>query len=135
MSHIQFTRDSRVELAALLKTDKNQKQCAAILGMHRPNIGREINANKDPDGAYRGASAHKRALERRRQGKKKSKKIENNPELRKYIIRKLKKFWSPEQIAGRLKKKHESSVVCHETIYQFIYATPREKFMECCNSD
>jgi IS30 family transposase len=30
--------------------------------------------------------------------------------------------WSPELIAGRLKKENGQSLICHETIYHFIYA-------------
>lgn len=121
MSHIQFTRDTRIELAILLHNGKNQKRCAEILGMDRSNIWREINHNQDPDGVYRGGSAHKRAMEKRKRGKASSKKIENDTKLRKYIIQKLKKFWSPEQIAGRLRKAQKLTVICHETIYQFVY--------------
>lgn len=39
----------------------------------------------------------------------------------------LERTWSPEQIAGRLRVEHpddSSQRVCHETIYQHIYAHP-----------
>jgi len=121
MSHTQFNRDSRVELAILLNAKKNQTECAKILGMHRINVCLEINRNKDPDGVYRGAHAHKRYLKRRLEAKCEFRKIENDEKLRKYIVRKLKKFWSPEQIAGRLKKSKGETVICHETIYAFVY--------------
>jgi transposase, IS30 family len=121
MSHIQFTRDSRVELAILLNAGKNQAECSRILGMNRSNIGREIESNKDADGVYRGGHAHKKALSRRKKAKEKYQKIENDLKLKKYIIQKLKLYWSPEQIAGRLKRTHGKTLVCHETIYSFIY--------------
>ena len=121
MSHIQFTRDTRLELAAFLGIRKSQNQCSKLLGMNRSSIGREINQYKDDDGIYRGGHAHKRAMEKRKQGKAAFKKIRKDPSLRKYIIRKLKKYWSPEQIAGRLWRKYKATVVCQETIYQFIY--------------
>ena len=121
MPHTQFNRDSRVELAILLNAKKNQTECAKILGMHRINVCLEINRNKDPDGVYRGVHAHKRYLKRRLEAKYEFRKIENDEKLRKYIVRKLKKFWSPEQIAGRLKKSKGETVICHETIYAFVY--------------
>ena len=121
MPHVQFTRDTRVELAAYLAAGKKKNECAKLLGMARSSIGREINNNEDPDGIYRGSHAHKRAMQRRKEGKSDSNKIENNAELKKYIVRKLKKLWSPEQIAGRLKRENKTIVVCHETIYQFVY--------------
>lgn len=121
MSHIQFTRDSRVELAVLLNAGKNQTRCARILGITRTNVNIEIHRNKDPDGVYRGRHAHQRALARRKAAKQPDRKIENNRKLRRHILRKLKLFWSPEQIAGRLRLATGETVICHETIYTFIY--------------
>lgn len=121
MLHIQFTRDSRVELAVLLNAGKNQTQCSHILGIARTNVNREIQRNKDPDGIYRGGHAHKKTLARRKTAKQPERKIENDKKLRRHIVRKLKRLWSPEQIAGRLKRMTGTTVVCHETIYTFIY--------------
>jgi IS30 family transposase len=121
MSHTQFNRDTRVELAILLSSGKNQTQVSKILGMHRTNVCREINHNKDPDGVYRGGHAHKRYLARRKLAKKPYRKIENDLELQKYIVKKIIGLWSPEQISGRLKKVFGKQFVCPETIYTFIY--------------
>lgn len=122
MLYKQFTRDTRVELAILLNAGKNQTQCSKILGMHRVSVHEEINRNKDPDGIYRGGHAHKRALARRKEAKKVKRRIENDTELRRYVVSKIKKYWSPEQIAGRLKKLCGGfPIISHETIYQFIY--------------
>ena len=46
--------------------------------------------------------------------------MEHDEWLRKYIKEKLKLYWSPEQIAGRVRKDHDV-IVCHETIYKYIY--------------
>lgn len=121
MSHIQFNRDSRLELAVLLNAKKNQSECARILGMDRSNVCLEINRNKDTDGIYRGGNAHKKYLERRKRIKYKERKIENDKKLRRHIVRKLKRYWSPEQIAGRLKLMTRKTVISHETIYTFVY--------------
>lgn len=121
MSHIQFTRDSRVELAILLNARKSRNDCARILGMNRTSVWREIELNKDPDGVYRGGHAHKRHIERKKASKGKSRKIENDRKLRRHVVRKIKLLWSPEQIAGRLKRSCGKTIVCHETIYSFIY--------------
>lgn len=121
MSHIQFSRESRIELAILLTAKKNQTECARILGIDRSNINLEISRNKDPDGVYRGVSAHKKYLGRRKKVKQKYKKIENDRKLRRHIVRKLKRYWSPEQIAGRLKLMTGVTIISHETIYSFVY--------------
>ena len=89
--------------------------------MHRSSITREIEHNQCPDGIYRGARAHKRSLCRRKNAKAPSRNIENDRKLRRHIVRKLKMLWSPEQIAGRLRRLTGTTVVCHETIYTFVY--------------
>ena len=122
MLYTQFNRDTRLELAILLNAGKNQCDCARILGMHRVSVCKEINRNRDPDGVYRGGHAHKQALKRRKAAKKMFQKIENDIDLKNYIVVKTKKYWSPEQIAGRLKKMCGGfTVISHEPIYQFIY--------------
>lgn len=121
MSHLQFSRDTRIELATLRAAGKITSACAQILGMNKSSISRELRQNQDSDGVYRGGHAHKRAQERRRQGKRKQRKIENDLELQVYIICELKRYWSPEQIAGRLKRECKQTIICHETIYSFLY--------------
>ena len=130
MSHIQFTRDSRVELAILLNARKNQTECSRILGMHRVSVSNEIKNNKDEDGVYRGVHAHHRAMERRKKAKEKFRKLTADKYLREYVERKIKLFWSPEQIAGRLKRIHGKTIICHETIYKFIYEE-RKDLINC----
>ncbi len=121
MLYIQFNKEMRVELGALLWAGKNHAYCAERFGMHRSSVSREIKQNTDPDGIYRGLSAHKKYLERRKRGKHKERKIENDAQLKRYIVAKLKQCWPPEQIAGRLKTMKKETVICHETIYTFIY--------------
>jgi transposase, IS30 family len=41
--------------------------------------------------------------------------------LQDYVVRSLKKDWSPEQISGRMKHHQLTIRVCAETIYQFVY--------------
>lgn len=121
MLHIHFTKETRIELAAFLRAGKNYSECGRLLGMNRSSVLREVEGNKDNDGEYRGGSAHKHAMARRKTAKAPALKIENDRELRRHIVRKLKLLWSPEQIAGRLRRVTGETVICHETIYTFVY--------------
>jgi len=38
-----------------------------------------------------------------------------------YVLEKLIEGWSPEEISGRLREILGRQIICHETIYQFIY--------------
>ena len=89
--------------------------------MHRSSISREVEQNQDNDGTYRGGVAHRSASARRKRAKESALKIENDRRLRRHIVRKLKLLWSPEQIAGRLKRMTGATIICHETIYAFVY--------------
>jgi IS30 family transposase len=48
--------------------------------------------------------------------------LDRNPELKNFLIEKLKLGWSPELIAGRLTHQAGRCIISHETIYRFIYS-------------
>ena len=53
---------------------------------------------------------------------------QKDPDLYDYVIDKLRCGWSPEQIAGRLKKhNHGVTVISYETIYRYIYSPKGKK--------
>lgn len=49
-----------------------------------------------------------------------------------YVLAKLEKGWSPETIAGRLKKHNGRTIICHETIYQFVYQSDYGRGEKLC---
>jgi len=121
MSYIHITSDQRIELSALLKAGLSKKKIAEQLGLHRATLWREIKRNNRPGKQYNARVAQMDLRRRRKNANSKGDKIMNNEKLRNYIIRRLKQFWSPEQIAGRIKLEMGETIVCHETIYRFIY--------------
>ncbi len=126
MSYKHFTRDDRVRLAILIKTKLDREEIGRILNKDAVSIWREINRNSIK-GKYLSSIA---STETRKRRGHRRKKIENNPWLKKYILKKLKLYWSPEQIAGRLRK--ENIVICHETIYGYIIRHKKlKKYLRC----
>ncbi len=107
-------------MATLLRADHTPKECAEQLGMDKSSVTREMRRNRDKDGIYRGARAHKKHLARRKHAKARSKKIVHDVELQHYIMQRLCKRDSPEQIAGKMRLKNRKHSVSHETIYQWI---------------
>ena len=132
VSYTHLTSNQCVELAALLRARVKQKDIARQLGKDPSSISREIKRNSR-DGKYYAIYARLKTKDRRIEANKRFRKIENDPKLRKYIVSKLKKYWSPEQIAGRLKRKNKRTIICHETIYQWVYKyRPRfKKYLRC----
>lgn len=118
MSYTQLTLRQRFQLETLLKTMQVQKDIALWMGVNPGTISREISKNGESEYDARKADAKNR--KRRKTGKRKTKALLINEKVRDYVEEKLKEDWSPEQIAGRGKTECEG-MVCHETIYEFIY--------------
>ena len=101
--YTQFTKETRIELATLLRAQHSFKDCAKELGMLKCSVTREVGRNADENGRYTGAAAHQKYCERRTQAKISSVKIQNDASLRRYIRLRLMKRDSPEQIAAAVK--------------------------------
>lgn len=121
-THLSVT--DRRRLYVFLEMKLSITEIAKKLSKHRSTIYRELNRNKEPEG-YFPVLAQQKTQERAKQ--RKYKKLENDGLLRDYVIRSLQKGWSPEQISGRMRYKKLSFYVCHETIYQFIYASQNKE--------
>ncbi len=88
-------------------------------------VSREISRNGGDD-KYRAVDAEKRAWVRALRPK--LCKLETNKTLQRVISSKLTIHWSPEQIAGWLKRKYpneEHNQVSHETIYRSLFVQAR----------
>ena len=116
----------------MLRAKLKQKDIARQLGKDPSVISREIKRNSK-NGKYLAIHARRKTKSRRINANKRFRKIDNNPELKRYIAAKLKKYWSPEQIAGRMRGKHGRTIICHETIYQYVYKhrPDLKKYLRC----
>jgi len=124
MSHSQLTLKQRFKIEFLLELNWLKKDIANNIRVSPATVGREISRNGGDD-HYEARKAHAKANKRRKVGKKKSKKLLTDDFIFLYTQEKLKLYWSPEQIAGRLKNDW-GVVICHETIYEFIYCEKPE---------
>ena len=131
-SYSHFTQENRNMLSALKRKGFTQKEIARELGKNQSSISRELKRNKSPDSGYHAGEAKQKARERRAAANAPLKRIANDPWLEQYIAKKLRQYWSPEQIAGRVRRDH-CIIVCHETIYQYIYKEHPElkQYLRC----
>lgn len=91
------------------------------LGFSRGTISREVNANRGRD-SYQALRAEQRAVDNASRPKPQWW-IERDW-LWDLVMKRLRKRWSPEQIASRLRTEHPDDPdwwVSHESIYQAIY--------------
>ena len=95
------------------------REIAQRLGRNHTTISREYKQHGAQ--GYSPCTAHTQAVNTR--GAPRKHKLDD-PLLRNYVIDKLGKHWSPEQIAGRLALKGSAVTVVHETIYTYLYQSP-----------
>lgn len=111
--YYHLTRDTRVALAAFLRTEYSQRRAGRELGINQSSVSRELVRNPQRDGSYHATHADILARDRRRTSKRAARTIENNPALAARIEGRLHPLVSPEVIA------HDEAV-SHETIYAWI---------------
>jgi IS30 family transposase len=104
---------------------RSMRAIAEELGRSPSTVSREINRNGGIE-AYRAHSADQAAWDRALRPK--PCKLSLRPRLVRIIAKKLNSQWSPEQIAGWLKRHYpddELYHVSHETIYKTLYVQTR----------
>jgi IS30 family transposase len=120
-----LTLEDREEISRGLAADHSIRAIAARLGRCPSTISREVN-NNGGRGHYRASAADRAAIERRKRPK--PCKLATSPRLAGMVEAKLKLKWSPEQIAGWLKRTYPELAelqVSHETIYRTLYVQSR----------
>ncbi len=118
MKYKQLTLKERYHISTLLKRGWKQKEIAESIGVHPSTISRELQRNRDTfTKEYSYDFAHSRSQSRQCS---KAKYTVITSKIETYIKSKLKEDWSPEQIAGRMKRDKDFTV-SHETIYRYIY--------------
>jgi IS30 family transposase len=129
MKSKELTLSDREEISRLLPLEISFEKIAKIIGKSKSCISREVSRNGMNRNSYRAWLANQYARrEKKRQGRKI--KLEINQELRQIVFLWLRKNWSPEQIAERLKVEYPERKDMHiapETIYSYLYVHPKEK--------
>jgi len=112
--YTQLTQEQRYQIQALMKTGQNQAQIAAVLGVPKTTISRELRRNRGRRG-YRPHQAP--CLAQARQGCKRRARL--TPTTWQQVETLIREAWSPQQIHGRLQHEH-GPTISHEWIYQYI---------------
>ena len=120
MSYTQLSASERHQVYELRNTTAlSMRAIARQLGRDQSTISRELARNSSEGGHYLPDSAQQKMQIRRQQSKTAFSCVS---EICIFEIKaRLKRYHSPEQIAGRLKREGRARI-SHETIYQMIYA-------------
>jgi IS30 family transposase len=113
-SYSHLTAAQRDRIADLKAAGQSIRAIAQALGRSPATISRELRRNALASGAYRPTIAEGSYLLRRQR----SAVLERDPALAGYVTDRLAEGWTPEQIAGRLKRGVERGLryVSTETI-------------------
>ena len=120
--------DEREEISRMLAQRCSFQCIAKSLGRHTSTISREVSSGSCNKYTYRASKAQARSV--RNSGKRKAGKydLDDNLKLKRYVYRKLRKKWSPTQIAETLKRVYPMDMtmrISPESIYTYLFVLPK----------
>jgi IS30 family transposase len=121
-----LTLQQREVLAQMACRGEHPNNIAAAIGCHRGTVYRELRRNRADEEYF--PSRAQAAADGRRRCSKSAWKMEHPP-LAAYVTDKLQQYWSPQQIAGRLKvdfPDEPAMRISHQGIYDWIVAQKAE---------
>lgn len=111
--------EEREKLYGLKLQSKSFREIAKLLGRSHTSLSREYRRHAKYGNQYLPCKAHQKAVNKAKDQRTKA--PLKNCKVFLYVREKLRQYWSPEQIAGRLALDYPSENICLETIYQYIY--------------
>jgi len=111
----------REKLCELRLSGESMAACARSLGVDKSTVCRELKRNTAEVGLGVYLPDRAENLYRGRRKACRPKVKMDDPHFRKKLMVMITKGWSPEIIAGRLRREHGRTVISHETLYDFIY--------------
>ncbi|HEY0057319.1 MAG TPA: IS30 family transposase [Pedobacter sp.] len=130
----KYTRLSlweRIQIEKYLDKGMSASSIGIILNRHKCTISREIK--NTPYNSYSAYHANLKAGDLSMMKNYGRSKILSNKVLLKFLISRLRKNWSPEQISLHLKKQYpndKSMQLSHETIYFYVYLHSKKSLKE-----
>jgi IS30 family transposase len=124
-SRLALTLSEREEISRGMVSGCSLRWIAEQLGRSPSTVSREIHRNGGRR-RYRANRADQAAWDRAHRPKRC--RLAENPALARIVAKKLQQLWSPEQIAGWLKRTYpddENYQVSHETIYRSLFIQAR----------
>lgn len=138
-SYRHLTQADRDRLQALRDEGTKQKEIARILKVDPSTISREIARNRrkyrkkkniqNKNARYEAGAAEHKAYARRKYAKYQGKKIEENKDLHRYITSRLRRYWNPDEISGRMKKDRELFYASKTAIYEWLRSVWGQRYV------
>jgi transposase, IS30 family len=119
----RLTYKNRVAIYYFIQQGLSQREIARQLNVSPSTVSREIARNQAGKRYFPEIAQHKTRDRWYRQ----TPKLQQNSALRRAVIQRLRKQWSPEQISADLKTAYTDTAmhISTETIYSYLYVLPR----------
>jgi len=127
MSYSHISSHERYVIYHLLLWGLSHREIGRRLNRHHTSISREANRNGRFQACYWNEPAQDWADERKHKARHHRK--QDNKKLYNYVIHRIKKDWSPEEIAGRIEIDYpgnEEMRISTEGIYNWIYQDAKD---------
>ena len=124
-SRLALSEAEREEISRAVVAGQSMRSVARVLGRAPSTISREVQRNGGRE-SYRASQAEQAAWDRA--CRPKTCKLVTNRALARIVAGRLRMQWSPQQIAGWLKRTYpgdENVQVSHETIYRSLFIQAR----------
>ena len=129
---VHFSYEERVKIETYLADGLGIRAIARKIERPRSSVSDEIRRNT-VKGAYRAEKAKMKTYQRYWRARHQHLKVAMHDGLRKFVREKLKRFWSPEGIAGRLTHiEKELPSLGKDAVYAFVrspYGGPLGKYL------
>lgn len=126
----RLTLMEREELSRLLAAGYSLRATAQALQRAPSTLSRELTRHRATPVTYRAVPAQQRASRRAHQPRN-PRKLAVHPRLRRAVLARLARCWSPEQIAHGLHQQYPADPtmqISHEAIYTYLYGLPPDTF-------
>lgn len=123
--HLAF--EERYLIEVLLNKKTSVRNIAEYLGRSPNTVSREVRKNSVL-GVYTAKKAHHRAYVKRWRSKRQCYKVVMNGFLHRYVDRRLREKWSPEQISGELKLLYNMNCSA-KAVYKFAHSRCLERYL------
>ena len=127
MKYKNLSVAERLEIGILWSKGYSSRSIAKILGRSPNTISYELRRNR-VWGEYDPKKAQAKSWLRKRMRRLQWMKIEEQPELKQYIIEKLKLKWNPDEISGRMRLERKSWYVSKNSIYRWLYSCRGQRY-------
>jgi IS30 family transposase len=122
MPYVHLSKEERKWIHRWRMDSMSVTQMAVLLGRARSTVYRELRRNASGPASYVGVVAD--TMYRKRIRWKRHRRVRENKRLMRMVTHRLRKKWSPEQIAMHFKTGHHPSIpergLSHSTIYRYI---------------